>query len=565
LTTKGKRRSGAGFGERPTGVRRVAIYVRRSTDQENQPFSLDAQLNALRSYVASQPGWQLVGEPFSDDASGATTERPDLQRALRAARAGRFDVLLVYRVDRFSRRLSDLLDLLNELDGCGVAFASATEPFDTSTAIGRMLVQLLGVFAEFERETIIDRITEGMAAKARKGKWSGGRPPYGYRVDRDTQKLVPNPTEAPILTEVIRLYADLRLGTRAIADELNERGIPHRYGNKWSCMIVSRIIANPAYVGDIVQGEIIVPDAHPALVDRDTWGRVRRIADARAKEFNQQTLGKSDFCLSGLIVCPECGSRYFGTTATGRNRTYSYYTCYSRARYSKHGCQAPRLDATAADAAALHAVSDFFRDAPGMIGTAVARAQERSDSGRADRHAELDVVEDQIASKTAAVDRYRAAFEKGTMDDETAGDRIKELQREIRSLTARRDELADAIEDEPGMPEPATLDLIRDAVTAVLTNGDTASRKALFEALIGEVRILPEGRLVPVFKVPGPGQPLRADQADSDEPSFSVRQLPRLVEVAGIEPASSGDSTGLLRAQLALPLLGPTGLASKPV
>jgi len=157
----------------------VAVYLRRSTDDEHQPFSITAQDTALASYVTTQPGWTLVAK-FSDDASGATTGRPGLQQALRAARAGRFDVLLVYRVDRFSRRLSDLLDLLNELDEAGVAFASATEPFDTSTSIGRMLVQLLGVFAEFERETIIDRVTKGMATKASKGKWPAATAHTGF-------------------------------------------------------------------------------------------------------------------------------------------------------------------------------------------------------------------------------------------------------------------------------------------------------------------------------------------------------------------------------------------------
>jgi site-specific DNA recombinase len=205
------------------------IYTRRSTDEEHQPFSIDAQLTALHAYAASQPGWTVVAE-FTDDASGATTERPDLQRALRAARTGRFDVLLVYRVDRFSRRLCDMLELMRELDNIGVAFCSATESFDTSTPIGRMLVQLLGVFAEFERETIIDRVTKGMASKARKGKWPGGKRPYGYRVDKETHRLVPNPDEVPTLREIYRLYTQQRLGTRAIATELNQRGTHTRTG-----------------------------------------------------------------------------------------------------------------------------------------------------------------------------------------------------------------------------------------------------------------------------------------------------------------------------------------------
>lgn len=218
-----RRRPAPGFGDAPAGPRRLAVYLRRSTDDEHQPFSITAQQTALTAYVGTQPGWALAAT-YTDDASGATTRRPGLQQALHAARAGRFGVLLVYRVDRFSRRLSDLLVLLAELDDAGVAFASATEPFDTSTSIRRMLVQLLGVFAEFERETIINRVTKGMTTKAAKGKWPGGRRPYGYHLNPETQKLVPHPDEAPQLREIFRLYTDERLGTRAVEDVLNRRG-----------------------------------------------------------------------------------------------------------------------------------------------------------------------------------------------------------------------------------------------------------------------------------------------------------------------------------------------------
>jgi site-specific DNA recombinase len=144
--TRSRRMAAAAAGD---GPHRVAIYIRRSTDDEHQPFSLEAQETKLRAFVVSQPGeWQVV-DVYSDDASGATLDRPQLTRALRDAKRGRYDTLLVYRVDRFSRRLRDMVTLLDQLDEYGVAFRSATEPFDTSTPVGRMVIQLLGVFAEF--------------------------------------------------------------------------------------------------------------------------------------------------------------------------------------------------------------------------------------------------------------------------------------------------------------------------------------------------------------------------------------------------------------------------------
>ncbi|HEU5111596.1 MAG TPA: recombinase family protein [Micromonosporaceae bacterium] len=149
------------------GIVRVALYTRRSTDDEHQPFSIEAQDTRLDAYVASQPGWQIV-ERFTDDASGASMHRPGLHRALAAAKAARYDLLLVYRLDRLTRRIRDLAVLMDDLDRAEVHFRSATEPFDTSTPAGRMLVQMLGVFAEFEREIIIDRVRGGMERKAPK-------------------------------------------------------------------------------------------------------------------------------------------------------------------------------------------------------------------------------------------------------------------------------------------------------------------------------------------------------------------------------------------------------------
>ncbi|WP_343868716.1 recombinase family protein [Dactylosporangium roseum] len=130
-----------------------------------------------------------------------------------AAKAGLFDVLLVYRLDRFSRSVANLLDLINQLEQSGVRLSSATEPVDTGGPFGRMMLQLLAVFAEFERNIIIDRVKSGMTAKANKGKWAGGNRPYGYLVEPGTNTLIPHPEETPTLREIFRLYTQDRLGT----------------------------------------------------------------------------------------------------------------------------------------------------------------------------------------------------------------------------------------------------------------------------------------------------------------------------------------------------------------
>jgi site-specific DNA recombinase len=246
----------------------VAIYVRRSTDDEHQPFSIDAQISKLTSYIDSQPGWTLTAT-YSDDASGATTTRPGLHQALQAAQAGRYDTLLVYRVDRFSRRLADMMTLVDHLDNAGVAFCSATEHFDTATPMGRMFLQLLGMFAEFERSTIIDRVINGMTTKAGKGKWTGGTRPYGYLVDREQDRLAPHPAEAPILRQIFDLYVAGRHGTRTIATILNNRGLTNRAGKPWSGHNIGRIIANRVYLGEVHFRDTTALDAHPPLIDQN--------------------------------------------------------------------------------------------------------------------------------------------------------------------------------------------------------------------------------------------------------------------------------------------------------
>ncbi|HVQ90144.1 MAG TPA: recombinase family protein [Mycobacteriales bacterium] len=222
---------------------RVAVYLRRSTDEDHQPYSIEAQETRLAAYIDSQAGWERVAR-FADDASGASTDRKELKRALAAAKAGLFDVLLVYRVDRFSRSLRDTVTLLDELDTAGVVFRSATEPFDTSTPMGRLLLQMLAMFAQFERDTIIDRVVAGMERKAARGHWMGGRRPFGYRVDKPNHRLIIDKAEAAVVKLIFDLYVTKRLGTRAVAAVLNERGHRTTVGGAWSGHQVNRTLSN---------------------------------------------------------------------------------------------------------------------------------------------------------------------------------------------------------------------------------------------------------------------------------------------------------------------------------
>lgn len=516
-----------------SGEVRVGVYVRRSTDEEHQPYSIEAQDTSLTAYVASQPGWRLV-QRFADDASGATTNRSGLQRALKAARAGLIDVLLVYRVDRFSRRLRDLVDLLDQLTDAGVAFRSATEPIDTSTPMGRLLLQLLGMFAEFEREVIIDRVINGMERKAAAGRWRGGQRPCGYQPHPDTHVLQVVDDEAPIIRTIFTTYTDERIGTRAIAHRLNEHGYRTVVGGPWSGHQVVRVLTNRAYLGEITFRDVTVPNAHEPIIDPDTFDLAQQILTARGDDHRRRASNASDYLFTGRLRCPDCGKAMIGTAATGRSQTYRYYTCFTRARYGKQECSTPRLPADDLDRAVLAAMREFYADRTDLIAKAVADARQFYTTSHADRMTERAMVDAELAKTNAAVDRYFTAFENGTMSEETAAPRLDKLSAKIKQLRQRRDELTEELDGEPTMPAPSELADIVAHIDQVIDRNQPAQTKTLIDALVTEVKIIGPAQVIPIFRVPQPHS--THDDADTDEAQDSdqvkhpVRTMSDLVD-----------------------------------
>ncbi len=517
---------------------RVAIYIRRSTDEEHQPFSLEAQEAKLRAYINSQPGWSLVAV-YPDDASGAKLDRPGLDKALAAARAGRFDVLLVYRVDRFTRRIRDLVTLLDELDTAGVAFRSATEPFDTSTPAGRMLVQMLGVFAEFEREMIIDRVINGMERKAAKGKWTLGVAPYGYTLNPE-HILIPNPAEAAVVVEIFRLYTRRRLGTRATATVLNKRGLRRRSGRPWSHKTVGDVLTNRVYLGEIHFRDVISDSAHQAIIDPKTFQIADRILTQRGENPAIKATAASDYHLTGKITCPACGRHYLGTSAVGRSRTYRYYTCFTRSRYGVEHCAAPRLDADALDQTTLDALRDFYTHRYDLVAEAIAAARAEHTAARAAHQAEVATITGQLAAKEAVVDRYLTDYETDKIDRDTVAGRIEKLSAEIRQLRHRRDELTFTLDTEPAEPADAIHTTIRDHVDRIIDTGGSPERKALCEALIVEIRLNHDNTATPVFRIPLSSHDASAildtQPGTATKQKTAVRERPPPVPPVGLEP-----------------------------
>jgi site-specific DNA recombinase len=479
---------------------RVATYTRISTDEAHQPYSLEAQETRLDAYMASQEGWEHVAS-FTDQLSGATLERPGIGRALAQARAGRFDVLLVYRTDRLSRSVRGLAQVIEDLDAAGVAFRSATEPFDTQAAAGRMMVQMLGVFAEFERATIIDRVIAGMERKAAQGGWCGGHVPLGYRAVKGEGRLEVERSEATLVALIFDRYVRERLGSHAIATALNEAGYRTRAGRPWSYKSVLTVLRNRTYLGEVhFRGEWHA-STHPPLVDHAVFEAAQTTLHDRGSDHAKRAVNGSDYLLSGLVVCAACGQRFSGTRATGRNSTYRYYTCGGRQRYGRSTCNADRLPADALDAAVVDQLLAVFADGK-LFARAGAREAQRSGSRQRRVEAERASLDAELKKIEDSIDRYLQAFEAGTLPEAACAHRIRGLREQSIALGRHRDEL-DEVFDSPAVPPtPGELSELASRVREAVETGAPAIVKELLRTLIHEIRVESRRAIRPVFRVP---------------------------------------------------------------
>lgn len=470
---------------------RVVTYRRASTDEGNQPYSLDAQEQRLAAYIASQPDWTRTAD-YVERASGKDIDgRPQLRKLLKDAGAGRFDVVLVVRVDRWSRSLVDLLDTVATLDRHGVAFHSATEHFDTGTPMGKLLLQMLGMFAEFERSMIIDRIERGNAAKLAKGIPLTRRVGYGLTVEPGTGRLAADPDTIGIVRRIFREYTHDRKGTKAIAQALTADGIPGPGAVGWSPDSVSRVLRNRAFIGQLRYRDTWLDGAHEPIIDIDTFTTAQTLADKRSSYQQASARRRGDFLLSGVIRCARCSSAYVGTSGTSAAGTVSrYYSCGTARRYGAARCDGPSIPAgeleelVTADLLAAYADSALFDEA-----IAVALAD------HAQRH---EPVAEELAAVTAALtqkervrQRYQDDYEAGKLAAERYEARAGQLDTELAGLRARTVELQLELErpDVPGTPTGEQLQVLRDQLADRFRTGDIALRKTLYTALIARLEV----------------------------------------------------------------------------
>ncbi len=285
-----------------------------------------------------------------------------------------------------------------------------------------------------------------------------------------------------------------------------------------------------------------VTDTHAPIIDLTAWEQAHAVLDARGESHAHRAASGSDYVLTGRLRCPKCGKAMIGTRATGRNRTYRYYTCWNLARYDASKCDFKRLNADAVDAAVLDALAGFYRTRHDLIADAIAHQPQQHRAAHADRNAELATVENEITKTGQAIDRYLTAFERGTMDEELVADRLTELRAKTKQLRVRQDELTLALDDAPTAPKPATLAAVADHIAEIITSGTHNQIKALVEALVAKVAITGPDRLIPVFRIPQAHNNDEAGPALAAEtaPNGAVRAMTKSVGRVGLEPTAKG-------------------------
>jgi site-specific DNA recombinase len=351
---------------------RCAIYTRKSTEEGlDQDFnSLDAQREAAEAFILSQrrEGWIALPQLYDDGGfTGANMDRPGLKRLIDAVEGGHLDCVVVYKVDRLSRSLLDFTRMLSVFEKHKVSFVAVTQQFNTSTSLGRLTLNILLSFAQFERELIGERTRDKMSAARKKGKWVGGCPILGYDVDPAGGRLVVNEEEAERVRAIFALFEQHRSVLKTLA-EIERRGWRLKswtrktgelhVGGPFTLSSLRRLLTNILYTGEIRHKGKPYPGEHPAILSPEAWERAQKLVSHRTEFARGKARNKHLALLGGLLHCEACGTRMIYTYAVQKGIQYPYYLCLNAQRKGRAVCPAKTLPARATEESVLARVRE---------------------------------------------------------------------------------------------------------------------------------------------------------------------------------------------------------------
>jgi DNA invertase Pin-like site-specific DNA recombinase len=346
--------------------KRCAIYCRVSSDERlDQSFnSIDAQREAGIAYVASQKaeGWELVQDFYEDPGfSGGNMNRPGLKRLITDIQLGKIDIVVVYKIDRLSRSLADFAKMVEVFDEHGVSFSSVTQQINSATSMGRLMLNVLLSFAQFEREVTGERIRDKIAASKRKGMWMGGSVPLGYRVDNRTLQI--EPQEAELVQEIFEQFIAEKSTTKIVRD-LSHRGIQTKRSKAFCKQSIYKILHNRTYIGEISHKGETFPAQHEGLIDQVTWDRVQAILTDDSRLRCRKTWdrkNRNDFLLRGIAYTPEGDLLIPMATRKPSGKVYRYYVINKKMHQGAKAAQSWNYPAQTVEEAVTEKLMEYLR------------------------------------------------------------------------------------------------------------------------------------------------------------------------------------------------------------
>lgn len=426
---------------------RCAIYTRKSTEEglEQEFNSLDAQRESGEAFVASQrhEGWQCLPQHYDDGGfTGGNLERPAVRRLLADIEAGKIDCVVVYKVDRLSRSLLDFARMMEVFEKHHVAFVSVTQQFNTASSMGRLVLNVLLSFAQFEREMISERVRDKIAASRRKGKWSGGMPILGYTVT--ATKLVVHPVEADRVRQIFALYLEYQSLLPTVT-ELNRRGWTtkrwttkkgaDRGGRLFTKNSLYALLTNVTYIGQIKYHEEVHRGEHAALVPDELFQRAQTLLQRNGHTGGRAVRNKHGALLRGLLRCGPCQCAMSHTYTAKGNRRYRYYVCGTAQQRGWSQCPSPSVPAGEIERFVLEQIKDIGRD-PAILVETLRQVRRQTEAGSEQLSHEQNALQQQLRDDYA---RLQAAAAMTNQLDRVVC--LADLQDRIRTAERRLTEI----------------------------------------------------------------------------------------------------------------------------
>lgn len=474
---------------------KAVIYVRVSTEEQAQSgYSINAQIEKLIA-TCKLNNWELVEKYVDDGYSAKNLDRPNIQRLIEDSKAGKFNLVLVYKLDRLSRKLKDLSNLAEHFQTLGVGIRSITEPFDTTNSTGNLLFNMLGSFAEFERELIGERTRLGQQRRLREGKWNG-RPPYGYKLT-EAGTLEIHEEEARYVREAFRLFLEHNIGVKLIAQRIRAKDKTTRKAATWCQTAVWNLLNCFTYCGYVKIGGKYEKGPHKAIIAEETYKDVQQILRAKAQIPAERL--HSPNILSGLVKCDKCGE----VMTTGKGKGIHYYVCSGRSR--AHKCDMEYIPARPLENALVEELK-AIASKPEVIAQYLKKHKSKNKGALKNLSTEKQAIESKVAQLLRLKEKRVAWLLENLPEKAVAEEVSKEIQKQLDSIEKLKCRAAAIAQELQSLgnnaANPDTIAGFLNSFVEMFDSLEVPQKRLLVQGLVKDIKVEGKNRAKAVFSLP---------------------------------------------------------------